>query len=445
MVSEHPSLQDTSAQGEVSPAVAILTAAILASEIPLDEAIELAGAHLLTYPRVDAVATSLVSFTPENPEAWMMLGGRAWVREWVRPGSPCSIVPSPDAGPEAALSMPWLSQFARRNDLVALVDTELLPPEAEQDRRELAGVGVRSLIATIYSSAGTMFGSLSVGSTGAGAWPTTVVEDLRLLNAAITSRLQLEHSRRALAEAIEAGNEAQLANQHFFAAVGHELRTPLAAIMGYTEVLMDDAAGHPEEPVSAGLLQDGPVILRACEQLVSVVDSLLGAGRTFSNDDQRQDVVVADAIADVFHWHRAPAENAAVRMEVAVDPEVTAWSHPSAVRQVLTNLVGNAIAHHRPGGGAVHLSAESLLGESGQEMVRIIVRDDGPGLTPDQVDRVFEPFVRFANGTTKGSGLGLSISRTIAERDGGAVQGTSTVGVGSSFWLELPAKAPYGA
>jgi signal transduction histidine kinase len=78
-------------------------------------------------------------------------------------------------------------------------------------------------------------------------------------------------------------------------------------------------------------------------------------------------------------------------------------------------------------------------------MVRIVVRDDGPGLGPDQLDRVFEPFVRFADRTTKGSGLGLSISRTIAERDGGAVQGTSTVGVGSSFWLELPVKPPYGS
>jgi signal transduction histidine kinase len=443
-VSDHPALQDATAQGEVSPAVAILTAAVLASEIALDEAIELAATHLLTYPRVDAVATSLVGFTPENPTAWMMLGGRAWVREWLRPGSPCSIVPSPDAGPEAALSMPWLSQFARRDDLVVLVDTELLPPEAEQDRRELAGVGVRSLIATIYSSAGTMFGSLSVGSTSPGAWPAALIDDLHLLNAAISSRLQLEHSRRALVEAIEAGNEAQLANQHFFAAVGHELRTPLAAIMGYTEVLMDDAADNPQEPVSAGLLKDGPVILRACEQLVSVVDSLLGAGRAFSNDDKRQNVVVADAIADVVHWHRVPALNASVRIQVDVDPALTVWAHPSAVRQVLTNLVGNAIAHHRPAGGSVHLSAESLLGESGQEMVRIIVRDDGPGLTPDQVDRVFEPFVRFADAATKGSGLGLSISRTIAERDGGAVQGTSTVGVGSSFWLELPAQAPYG-
>lgn len=442
---DHPSLQDTSTSGQVSPDAARLAAVILAGDTPLEEAIARTAEHLLDSPRVETVATSLVGFAPDAEERWTRLGGRAWVREWVEPDSRCSILPDPDAGPEAALSMPWLSQFARREDLVAMVDVDLLPPEAEQDHKELSRIGVRSLIAALYASAGIMFGSLSVASSTPGPWPVSVIEDLRLLSAAITSRLTQEHARRALAEAIESGNEAQLAYQHFFGAVGHELRTPLAAIMGYTEVLMDDASSNPQDPVSAGLLQDGPVILRACEQLVSVVDSLLGAGRTFTDDDQRQDVVVADAVADVVHWHRAPARNAGVTMEVDLDPSITTWAHPSAVRQVLTNLVGNAIAYHRPEGGSVHLSAVSLLGESGQEMVRIIVRDDGPGLEPDQMQHVFEPFVRFADRSSKGSGLGLSISRTIAERDGGAVQGTSTAGVGSSFWLELPAKAPSGA
>lgn len=441
---DHTSLQDTSARGQVTPDAADLAAVILRGDVPLDEAIARAAEHLLSSPRVEAVATSLVSFAPETEEGWTKLGGRAWVREWVKPGSPCTILPDASAGPEAALSLPWLSQYARRDALVAVLDAELLPPEADQDRRELDSIRVRSLIATVYASSGSMFGSLSLGSSGAGPWPDAVVADIRLLTAAITSRLSVEHARRALAEAIETGNEAQLAYQHFFGAVGHELRTPLASIMGYTEVLMDDASSNPQDPVSAGLLQDGPVILRACEKLVSVVDSLLGAGRTFTDDDQRQDVVVADAVADVVHWHRAPAGSAHVRLEVDVDPTITTWAHPSAVRQVLTNLVGNAIAHHRPEGGSVHLSAVSLLGESGQEMVRIVVRDDGPGLAPEQMHRVFEPFVRFADRRSKGSGLGLSISRTIAERDGGAVQGTSTPGVGSSFWLELPARAPHG-
>lgn len=437
---EHPALQDTTAGGPVSPEAAALASRILGGEMSVDDAIAGAAQHFLTRPRVEVVVSVLTHFTPDDTEGWARLGGRAWIREWQRSGSTTSVVPPPGAGPEAALSMPWLSQFAR-TDLVAIIDPVLLPAEADVDRGELDRLGAKSLVGSTFSSRGEMFGSFSAVSLEAGLWSAELIQDFRLLNSAIVSLLQLEQSRRSLAEAIESGTEAQLAYQQFLGAVGHELRTPLAAILGYTEVLVDDAGQSPEHPVSAALLRDGPVILRACEQLVAVVDSLLGAGRTLSSDDQRQDVVVADAVADVMHWHRTPAQTARVEMVADVDPGVTAWAHPSGVRQVLTNLLGNAITHHRPAGGTVHLSAVRLLGESGQEMVRIIVRDDGPGLTTEQLEHVFEPFVRFAPPTTKGSGLGLSVSRTIAERDGGAVRGESVPGTGSSFWLELPARS----
>ncbi len=437
-----PCLQDTSVRGPVSGEAAALTAEILAGEITVDSALARTAEHLLSDPRVEVVAIALTRFDPLETAEWIRLGERAWLRQWTSPGGRLSIVPPPGAGADAALTMPWLSRHARTS-ITALVDRDLLPPEGDQDRRELGRVGVQSFVATAFVSTGEMFGSLSAGSSQAGPWPEVLVDDLRLLNSAITARITLEHSRRALAEAMEARTEAQLAHQQFFGAVGHQLRTPLAAMMGYSEVLVADASQSPEDPVSAALLRDGPVILRAGEQLVAVVDSLLGAGRALSGEGQRQAVVIADALADVVHWHRTPAQIAGVRIEIDVDPGATVWAHASGVRQVLTHLVGNAIAHHRPCGGTVHLSSAPLLGESGQPMQRIIVRDDGPGMTPDQLLHVFEPFVRFTDAGTAGSGLGLSISRTVAERDGGAVRGESTLGVGSTFWLELPRSAPH--
>ena len=443
--------QDTAVDGPVSPGAARLTASLLGGETTLDAAIGLIAEHLVSEPRVEIVTVVLTSFAPEDQRGWIQLGGRAWVREWTRSRSTRSLLPAAGAGPEAALTMPWVSRIARTR-IVALADRDLLPPEAAQDREELTRVDVRSMVASTFSFQGAMFGSLSLVSPEAGAWPEQLIRDFRLLNAALVSRLTLEHSRRALAEAIDTGAEAQLAYQQFYGAVGHELRTPLAAILGYTEVILDEAqhaspgaSEGSDGPVTAAVLRDGPAILRAGEQLLGIVDTLLGAGRTMSDDDQRRDVVVADAVADVVHWHRTPAQTAGVDMSVVIDPGTTVWAHASGVRQVLTSRVGNAIVHHRPGGGTVHISTAPLLGESGREMVRIIVRDDGPGLSEEQLAHVFEPFVRFATPTTKGSGLGLSISRTIAERDGGAVRGESTPGVGSSFWVELPAHEPRGA
>lgn len=438
----HAALQDISDAGQASGRAAALAEVILAGDIGIDDAIGRVAQHLLSRSRVEVVVSVLTSLAPDDTGGWTRLGGRAWIREWTRPGSTRSMVPAPDAGAEGALTMPWLSRRARDIGVVAITDRDLLPPEAGQDRAELARIDVVSFVASSYLSRGEMFGSLSAASLESGAWPDELLQDFRLLNTTISARLTLEHSRRALADAIDAGTEAQLAYQQFFAAVGHELRTPLATVVGYSEVLLDEAAHAPPEDVAAGLLRDGPAILRACEQLVVVVDSLLGAGRTLSGGDHRQDVVLADALGDVVHWHRTPAQIANVKMHVHIDPAETVWAHASAVRQVLTNLLGNAIAHHHAEGGNIHLTTERLLGESHRPMVRIVVRDDGPGLTPDQLQHAFEPFVRFAGPRTKGSGLGLSISRTIAERDGGAVRGESRPGEGSSFWLELPAHAP---
>ena len=437
-MTDHPALQDTSGSGPVSAEAASLARSIIDGEMELDAALQGTAAYLLSEPRVEVVAGVLTSFVPDDTAGWTSLGGRAWVREWARPGLTRFFLPPAGAGPEAALTMPWLSQRAR-TDIVALKDRELLPKEAEQDREELVRAGVHSLIASTFTSRGEMFGSLSLVGVESGAWPESLVRDFRLLNAAITSRLALEQSRRALAEAIDASAEAQLGFQQLFGAVGHELRTPVSAVLGYSEGLIDDAQHGTPDLVVAGMLRDGPRIVRACEQLLAIVDSLLGAGRALASDDARQVVGVADALADVVHWHHVPALAAGVQMSVDVADDLTVWAHASGVRQVLTNLLGNAIVHHRPEGGTVHLSAGRLLGESAHPMVRIIVRDDGPGLEADQLAHAFEPFVRFAAQGVKGTGLGLSISRTVAERDGGAVRGESTPGTGSTFWVELPA------
>jgi signal transduction histidine kinase len=439
-VTAHPSLQDTTGSGLVSHQAAGLATAVIEGHLGLDVAIRRTVAHFLTEPRVEIVTVVLTSFVPEDTTGWVQLGGRAWMFESARAGSTRTLLPAPGAGAEAALTMPWVSRLARVG-IVALPDHEELPQEAAQDHDELARAGVHSLVTSTFSSEGAMFGSMSLVGDEPGAWPDQVVQDFRLLNAAITSRLTLEQARRALAEAIDASVEAQLGYQQLFGAVGHELRTPVSAVLGYSEGLLDDAVHGTPDDVVSGMLRDGPRIVRASEQLLAIVDSLLGAGRALAGDDARQDVGVADALADVLHWHRTPAATAGVQMTVEVDPDLTVWAHASGVRQVLTNLVGNAITHHRPGGGTVHLSAERLVGESGHPMVRIIVRDDGPGLSAEQLAHAFEPFVRFAAAGVTGTGLGLSISRTMAERDGGAVRGESTPGTGSTFWLELPAAA----
>lgn len=434
-----PALQELSDAAAVTPAAGLLAGQVLDAVLPLDRAFELVAQHLLTLDRVEAVTIALTSFTPENDSRWTHLGGRAWVIEWSRPGSTCSALPSGDRGPEAALSLPWVSPRARQG-VVAIIDVDMFPTEADQDRYELTSCGIRSMVVAAYMADGAMYGSLAMGGAEAGPWPEHHVADFRLLHAALTTRIALEQTRRSLAEAVAVGAQGRETHQHFLASLGHELRTPLSAIIGYTEMVLDEASTRADEAFAREVSHDGKVILRACEQLSAVIEDLLSAGRVVVEADLREPVDVQAAVADVIHWHRAAANSAGVELTTTVSPGLTVRAQPSGVRQVLANLVGNAVVHNVPG-GRVTVSAEPLVGESGEPRLRVIVRDSGPGLTAEQLAHVFDPFIRYARPHVKGTGLGLSLSRTVAERDGGTVGAESTPGRGSAFWVELPVHA----
>lgn len=437
-------LQDVAASAAPSGEAVVLAMRILDGSSSIGDVIDRVARHFIEQPRVDTVAAALTTFAPDDAHNWKHLGQRAWVREWLRPGSSCQVVPSDDdAGPEAALTMPYMSQFLR--DMVAVIpDSEGLPPEGERDRQEMAACGARALIASAQVESNAMYGSLSLGSSTPGDWPETYVADLRLLSSALTSRMAAEQARRLQAEAIAVAEQAKGQQQQFFSTIGHELRTPIAAIIGFAEMMADEArdravAGGPETEFAETVGRDSGVVLRAGEQLLAIVEDLLSTGRTLGDEDARTDQDLAAAVEDVMHWHRTPALANAVEVVSDVPSGLTVHARAAGLRQVLTNLVGNAIIHNRRGGD-VFISAAESLGEGREPRVRISVRDTGRGLSADEVRRVFEPFVRFAGAEVKGTGLGLPLARAVAERDGGIVGAESTKGEGSVFWLDLPAK-----
>ncbi|WP_107773605.1 sensor histidine kinase [Nocardioides sediminis] len=435
-MTDSPALQHVASSAHVSPGASKLAARILDTGMRLNDAFSEVADHLLGLMRAEVVTISLTTFAPEDEDGWVHLGQRAWVTEWLKPGTACSVLPPPGAGPEAALSMPWVSPRAREEALV-VTDIDLLPDEAAQDQRELSANGFHSLIVHAHVSDGVMYGSLAVGSPHTGDWPVEYVADFRLLHAALTSRMAQEQARRSLADAVAAGAKTREAQQHFFGSIGHELRTPLTAIVGYTEMLVDEAEQQGDDPFADAVQRDGAVILRACEQLMAVVEDLLSAGRTMGTEESRESVDVAGAVEDVVHWHRATARSAGVDLDCEVSPGQTVWAHAAGFRQILSNLVGNAVVHNP--GGSVHVSTQALRGETGEPRLRVIVRDTGEGLDADRLRTAFDPFVRHARPDVKGTGLGLSLSRSLAERDGGTVDAESTPGKGSAFWVELPA------
>ncbi len=223
------------------------------------------------------------------------------------------------------------------------------------------------------------------------------------------------------------------ARQEFVANVSHELRTPLSLIKGYVETLLDGARDNPE--VSLKFLQ---TIDRNAERLKLLIEDLLTiseleSGRVKLN---LRAVALRPVVQKVMDDFKSRAAMRSVKLINQV-PELTAQADVDRLEQVLGNLLDNAIKYGRNEGQVV---VGGRRADAGQ--IEVFVRDDGPGIPPEALERVFERFYRVDKARSRehgGTGLGLSIVKHIVQGHGGRVWATSEVGQGTTFSLTLPA------
>ncbi|MFN0186404.1 MAG: ATP-binding protein [Aquabacterium sp.] len=248
--------------------------------------------------------------------------------------------------------------------------------------------------------------------------------------------VRLRHENAAIAEerrvALVLAEHAAAAKSRFLTAVSHELRTPLNGIVGMAELLR----GAAEQPQQRQRLD---VVLRSAQHLQSVIGDLLDLSRIefghLSLDDQSYDP--RRAVTDVTDLLGPVAQQRGlgfrVEQDVALPPRVR--GDAARLRQVLHNLVGNALKYTRRGEVCIQ------AGWSGG-LLRVRVRDTGPGIPPEQIDRIFDAFARapvVSAPDAAGTGLGLTLSRQMARAMGGDVVCESTLGMGSTFMVTVAA------
>jgi two-component system phosphate regulon sensor histidine kinase PhoR len=219
----------------------------------------------------------------------------------------------------------------------------------------------------------------------------------------------------------------------FVANVSHELRTPLSLIQGYVETLLDGAKDNPD--VEVKFLR---TIERNAGRLRLLIEDLLVISELESGRVQLdlQPVSLPSVVQKVLDDFRTRAEAGHTRLSNEAPP-LAVRADPSRLEQVLSNLVDNAIKYGRPEGQVVVGAGPA---EGGQ--VEIFVRDDGPGLPPESLERLFERFYRVDKARSReqgGTGLGLSIVKHIVQSHGGRVWATSQLGQGATFFVSLPA------
>ncbi|BDZ40604.1 sensor histidine kinase [Microbacterium suwonense] len=226
------------------------------------------------------------------------------------------------------------------------------------------------------------------------------------------------------------------AQEELIASVSHELRTPLTAIIGYLDLTLAHDEMSERARRSIGIAQRNATrMLEIVSDLLeaSAVSSTGGASAIAPEDIDLSEIVMA-AVESAGHQ----ADERAIAVDTAGVRVLRAWADPHRIRQVLDNLISNAVKYGRDGDTVWVATAQ----EQGSAV--ITVRDDGPGVPEDEVPHLFERFFRSAlasGSTTHGSGLGLSISRDIVRAHGGELTATSTLGEGSTFAVRLPPKA----
>jgi signal transduction histidine kinase len=215
--------------------------------------------------------------------------------------------------------------------------------------------------------------------------------------------------------------------------VAHELRTPLQIIQGNLEGILDDVYEPTDEHISA-TLEETQLLARLVDDLRTL--SLAESGQL---PLVREPVDVVELLTDVQTSFSGQASAAGIELGVAIDGEsdgLTISGDVGRLTQVLSNLVANAL-RHTPAGGTI-----TLAGEAADGGVRILVRDTGEGIPPEDLPAVFDRFWRGdksrSHASGAGSGLGLAIAQQLVRAHGGRIEVESELGKGTTFTVELP-------
>lgn len=253
--------------------------------------------------------------------------------------------------------------------------------------------------------------------------------------------LDITARKRAEQELIrekEAALAADRAKSEFLAVMSHEIRTPLNSVLGFADLLTESELNESQR-------EQIEMIRRSGDALLVLLNDILDFSRIESGKMPIQPtaVEIRSCLRDVVDLYRATAQAKGVGIEVRIEEEVpsTVCTDPGRLRQILLNLVGNAVKFTPSGSVTVSAKRGSSQNEDGRFPLRIEVSDTGIGIPPDKIARLFKPFSQADSSTTRrfgGTGLGLAICKRLAELLGGDVSLLSSSPRGSTFALEIP-------
>jgi signal transduction histidine kinase len=319
---------------------------------------------------------------------------------------------------------------------VAVQIADLQHDDASRVHDAILRAGFRALLTIPLLGVDRIVGALVVRRKRPGEFPKETVELLQTFAAQSVLAIQ---NARLFHEIEQKSRELEIASQHksqFVANMSHELRTPLAAMLGYAELLQEGIYGAlPEKslPILTRIRSNGKHLLGLINTVLDI--SKIEAGQFKLN-------LAEYALGSIVETVMVATESLAATKKLAFRTEVAKGlpygvGDEQRLTQVLLNLVGNAIKF--TDAGEVRIAAGAANGH-----FELSVSDTGPGIPPEERERIFEKFRQVDSSNTRakgGTGLGLAIAREIVEMHGGRIWVESTMGQGSTFRMELPVRA----
>lgn len=314
----------------------------------------------------------------------------------------------------------------------------------EERDRLFQSISQNDLVRNYEFSFRTKSGEVRTGLLSAEKIEVGGQECLLALSSDISDRKQAEEALRQAKEAAEAANRAK---STFLANMSHELRTPLNAILGFAQVMNRTSTLTPDQQENLG------IISRSGEHLLSLINQVLDvskieAGRTTLHEENFDLYCLLEDLEDMF---RLKADDKHLQLVFDRRPEVPHYVRTDEVklRQVLINLLNNAIKFTQEGGVStrVGIAKNQSPAISDRELARsperltltFEIEDTGPGITPEEVETLFQAFVQTNSGKAshQGTGLGLVISREFVKLMGGEMTVSSEVGYGTLFKFDI--------
>ncbi len=327
-------------------------------------------------------------------------------------------------------------QTLRKGEELAIHSSD--PSLDEKSTGALRSLGLATVILSPIWVDGELWGALLFGHDDpAHRWDESTRAALRVTAGSMGAYLINLNAEQALLAAVAAANHANLAKSEFLAMMSHEIRTPMNALLGYTDLLGRTELDETQQEYAG-------IISRSGKGLLELINNILDFSKIESKSIELEEVPFDPEMlaVEVLEMAGVVAREKGLKLDYSMDPpdSVMLVGDPFRIKQVLLNLVNNAVKFTARGGVTVAVEVVPSSDDTGR-LLNCRVTDTGIGIPEAKRDRLFQPFTQVDSSTTRkygGTGLGLVICQRLVQRMGGEIGVDSSEGQGSTFWYSIP-------